>query len=168
MKVWKILGHAALVAAALFLLAGLPILTHFSFSGAGQDADAATGASIELPDQPSGDFMVLVNRTLHPDTIDDWRDFFNDEEFVVIFEDVECLVSEGDVTGQQLAERFQAQLPENQMQLRAENATLLASKAEAGRIDIAVFSEEMAEALELSVSDKDENIAVIRVSGGEE
>ena len=162
MKLGRILGHGALVAGLLFLLAGLPILTHFHFGADGQDA--VSGASIPLPDQPSGDFVVLVNTAAHSGTLDAWRSFFMDEDFPVIFEDIRCLAAEGDPTGQQLAERYLAQLPENQMKLRTENATLLASKAEAGYIDVAIFSREMAEALQLAPDA--ELVTIIEISGG--
>lgn len=71
------------------------------------------------------------------------------------------------MTGILLAERMQAQLPENQMRLRSENPTLLVSKAEAGYIDVAVFSKEMADALKLKSSGQLEGVAVITVKGGD-
>ena len=142
--------HAGAVLAALMLLAGLPILTHFDIFGSVSDPDAVSGASMELPDQPSGDFVVLMNSSLHKDTLEDWQLFFTGEDLPVIFEDIQCIVAEGDSGGQQLAERFMAQLPENQMTLRTEDPTLLVSKAEAGFIDVAVFSKEMAESFSSS------------------
>ena len=166
MKFLKVFGHIALVVGTLVLLAGLPIMTHFDLFSSGETADAISGATIVLPDQPSGDFIVLINTSKHADTIGDWRDFFLDEDFPVIFEDIQCVVADGDMTGEQLAKRFQLQLPENQMMLRTENPTLLVSKAEAGCIDIAIFSREMADALQLS---PDKNITtVIEVTGGED
>lgn len=162
MKFIRRIGHGALVAGLLFLLAGLPILTHFRF-GADSQADAVSGASIPLPDQPSGEFIVLVNTKAHAGTLEAWKSFFLDEDFPVIFEDIHCLAAEGDPTGQQLAERYLAQLPENQMKLRTENATLLVSKAETGYIDVAILSREMAEALKLSPDA--ELVTVIEVSG---
>lgn len=163
MKLRKIIGHTGLVVCMLFLLVGLPILTHFRFD-VDQTADAVSSASIALPDQPSGDFIVLINTKTHSKTLHAWRSFFLDEDFPVIFEDIQCIAAEGDATGQQMAERYLAELPENQMKLRTENPTLLASKAEAGYIDVAIFSREMADALKLS---PDTNlVTVIEVSGG--
>ena len=72
----------------------------------------------------------------------------------------------GAVSGVQLAQRFQAQLPENQMRLRTENATLLVSKIEAGRLDAAVLSLEMAEALQLRPEILN-GVTVITVTGGD-
>lgn len=166
----RIFGHTFLVIAMITMLAVIPAATHFDFfasSGAG-DADDVTQASMVLPDQPSGDFLVLINSDLHSDTLADWKTFFTGDELPVIFEDVNCLVSQGDVTGQQLAERFLAQLPENQMVLRSENPVLLASKAETGYIDIAVFSQEMADAVGLDYESGIEGVIVLKVAGGEE
>ena len=165
MKKSGIAAHVIIVVLAATLLAGLPIARNFDlFAGGG--SDAVTQATVELPDQPSGDFIVLLNTSMHEDTLDDWTAFFTGADMPVIFEDISCITAKGDVTGEQLAERFQLQLPENQMQLRSEDATMLASKAEAGYIDAAVFSSEMADAIGLSVEDRS-GVTVIRVQGGE-
>lgn len=166
MRLPKILFHTGFVLILLIMLIGIPVLTHFDVFRMKNDSDAVSGASVKLPDQPSGEFIVLLNRSLHEDTAADWKKFFTGEELAVIFDDINCIAAEGDITGIQLAERFQAQLPENQMKLRTENATLLASKAENHYIDAAVFSKEMAEAIQLSET-KMKNMIVIKVSGGE-
>ena len=167
MKALKTLGHVGGTLLAVLLLAVLPICTHFDLFGARAvgTADAETGASLQLPEQPSGQFIVLINTRLHEDTLRDWEAFFRDEDFAVIFEDVRCLAAEGDVTGLELARRYQAQLPENQMTVRTENPTLLVSKAEAGAIDVAVFSREMAEAL--SLAETIPGVSRILLEGGE-
>ena len=162
----KLLIHAAAVVIALFFLAVLPILTHFDLSGGQNDADAVSSASLELPDQPSGSFVVLINSSLHRDTLDDWTCFFRGDDLPVIFEDIQCIVAEGDASGRQLAERFMAQLPENQMVLRAEDPTLLVSKAEAGDIDVAVFSREMADLLQLAEPSALNDVVTVSVQGG--
>lgn len=168
MKKQERLKHACLVVLMLALLVGLPLLTHTEVFGSGS-ADGVSGASIELPDQPSGDFVVLLKTDLHRDSLADWESFFHDDEdFAVIFEDVQCLVADGDATGMQLAERFQAQLPENQMKVRTENATMLASKAEAGYIDMAIFSSEMMDAMKIRTESISDTITVIHVAGGDE
>ena len=157
--------HIVIVIAMLILLAVVPAATHFDFLASGADSDAVSQASIVVPDQPSGDYIVLISRDLHKDTLGDWENFFTGEELAVIFEDVSCLTARGDVNGQQLAERFRAQLPENQMQLRSEDPTLLASKAEAGYIDIAVFSQEMADAVDLNTAGGSDSVAILRIRG---
>lgn len=164
----KLLFHGIVVLAALAILVCLPLMAHPElFPSAGNAPDGVSGASLVLPDQPSGKFIVLIRTDRHADTIGDWRNFFMDEEFAVIFDDIQCLVADGDVAAQQLAQRFRAQLPENQMRLRTENPTLLVSKAEAGRIDVAVFSEEMAQALRLAPQASGE-LTVVELTGGGE
>ena len=165
MNARKVLGHIGLTALMLAVLVGLPMWKYIGSVSPGQTVDAASGATIALPDKPSGDFIVLINTARHSDTLGDWGAFFRSEDFPVIFEDISCMVAQGDASGQQMAERFQAQLPENQMMLREENPTLLVSKAEAGYIDVAVFSREMADALELNPDEA--LVTVLTVTGGE-
>ena len=130
MKIIRITAHIILSLTAAFLTAGVPALyvLHQTQENA---PDAVSGASIKLPDKPSGEYIVLLNRSLH----------------------------EGSA--------FRAQLPENQMRLRRENALLLASKAENGCIDAAIFSKETAEALKIDAGAA-ENIICIEIKGGEE
>lgn len=163
MKKTGIGRHIIITAAGIILLVLLPLLTHFDLFSDTAETDAVSSATLPLPDQPSGSFVVLINTERHKDTLDDWETFFRDEDFVVIFEDISCLTAKGDAAGQQLAERFRAQLPENQMQLRVEDGTLLASKAEAGAIDVAVFSLEMARYLQLGEAGTLSGVTVIEI-----
>ena len=165
MKALKCLGHVMLVTVVLMLLAGIPVLTHFDLFGTTGDTDAVSTASIPLPDQPSGDFVVLMRTSMHEETIDDWWVFFTGEDLPVIFDDISCLVAEGDVNGQQLAERFQARLAENQMTIRQANPTLLASRADAGVYDLIIVSAEMADAITLPTAYGRVETAVITVQG---
>lgn len=141
--------HAGLVILILGLLAVVPVATHFDVFGGGNDADAVSQASVVIPDQPSGEYLVLINAERHEDTLDEWEAFFTGDELAVIFEDISVLTARGDTPGEQMAERYMAQLPENQMTMRSEDATLLVSKVEAGYFDVAVFSAEMAASLSL-------------------
>lgn len=166
MKILERFGHVGLVILLLGILLGIPFAIHYNELVIRDSTDAVTQASIPLPDQPSGEFVVLIKTSLHEDAIEDWKDFFHDEEFAVIFEDIECMVADGDSAGMQMAERYQAQLPENQMRLRTENPTLLVSKAETGYIDVVVFSREMAEALKLAPENELTDVTVIEVSDG--
>lgn len=171
MKLYGFLEHILRIIIMLFLFLILPYLIVFGVpSGKDDSLDAVTQASIELPEQPSGDFVVLIKTELHEDSMEDWTEFFNDGDFGVIFEDISCITAEGDVTGIELAKRFMAQLPENQMTIRTENPTLLVSKAEAGYIDVVVLSKEMADALKLESEDAliADGITVLHVSGGNE
>ena len=149
MKTKGICKHIGITAAGIIVLVLLPLLAHFDLFSENTRTDAVSSATVPLPEEPSGSFIVLINTEMHKDTLEDWETFFRDEDFVVIFEDISCLAAKGDAAGQQLAERFRASLPENQMRLRFEDGTLLASKAEAGLIDVAVLSREMAQYLQL-------------------
>lgn len=166
MKGVKVMLHIIPSLAAAFLLVGLPTLYILDMSK-GKDTDAVSGASIRLPDKPSGDYVILLNSSLHEDCLDDWTAFFSSGELNVIFDDISVIAAQSDTAAVQMAERFRAQLPENQMSLRTENPTLLVSKAESGCIDAAIFSKEMADSLRLSDKTAD-NIIRISVKGGEE
>lgn len=166
MRAAKLLFHIFISLTAAFLLVGLP--TIFVLHNIREEApDAVSGASVKLPDKPSGDYVLLINRSLHEDSFDDWVAFFRDGELNVIFDDISCIAAESDIDALKMADRYIAQLPENQMQLRTENPTLLVSKAENGCIDAALFSKEMADAMKLR-TDPDDNIACIIIKGGED
>ena len=157
--------HPLFVTALLILLVGIPVLTHFDIFRSQTGPDAVSGATIELPDQPSGKFLVLINSALHRDSLLDWKTFFSGEELPVIFDDIRCIAAKGDTTGIELAERFRILLPENQMTLRQEDPTLFISKVEEGYIDVAMMSEEMASALAFKVDDLSDGLTVVRISG---
>ena len=138
--------HAAVVLALLFVTLGLPAFFTVDFSTLlSQEPDAVTSASLELPDQPSGEFLVLLNGSCHPDTLSQWRLFFAGEDAGVIMSDISCKVIAGDAAALQLARRYQARLPEHQMELKQENGLLLVSQAEAEKFDLLVLSKEAAQ-----------------------
>lgn len=163
----KRLTHIVAVAAALFVTLGIPALAYVDFSVVfgGDAADAVTRASMELPERPSGNFVILLNSEKHDGTAEQWRGFFSGEEGDVIMDDVACLAARGDVTGVQLAERFRARLAENQMTVKQVDPTLLASRADAGVYDVVIVSAEMADALGLSTAYERAETAVIEVRG---
>lgn len=166
MKARRIIINIFISITAVFLLVAMP--TAFILDQTQEKApDAVSGASINLPDKPSGDYVLLLNRSLHKDTIDEWITFFRDGELNVIFDDINCIAAQSDVDALKMADRLIAQLPENQMRLRTENPTLLVSKAENGCIDAAIFSKEMADAMKLRTV-SDENIVCIIIKGGED
>ncbi|MBQ9276896.1 MAG: hypothetical protein IJ226_04825 [Clostridia bacterium] len=152
MKILKVFAHVIVFALVVLVAIGVPTAVYFGLFEKGGEVDAVSRASVVLPDKPSGEFVVLINTARHEETVDDWRKFFTNSEFVIIFDDVSCLVAIGDSSGKQMAERFQAELPENQMKVTVVDATLLASKAEIGYIDIAIFSREMADAVGLKAN----------------
>ena len=160
------LKHMAVVLTALFLILGVPALMYVDlpslFAGA---PDAVSSASFVLPDQPSGEFMVLLNTANHQDTVEQWKIFFSGGDAGVIMSDITCMVADADATGIQLAERYQARLPENQMRLRRENGLLLASKAETDLFDVIVLSREVADIYHVTTNKQREDIACIIVRG---
>ena len=160
------LFHTLFVAALLILLAGIPFLTHFDIFRSKDSPDAVSGATIELPAQPSGKFLVVINSALHKESISDWRKFFSGEDLPVIFDDIRCIAAKGDASGIQLAERFRILLPENQMKMRQEDPTLFISKVEEGYIDVAMMSEEMADALGFKKEALKDDLMLVQISGG--
>ena len=164
----RLAAHIGAVLLALFVTLGLPTLAYIDLSTVfgGSDADAVTRASMELPEQPSGNFVILLNREKHPDSLNDWSDFFLEQPVGVIMEDVSCTIPEGDAGGLELARRYQARLAENQMELREENGLLVVSKAENGIFDVIVLSKEAAEAWNYSGVYARADALVLNVEGG--
>ena len=152
MKILNALRHIGIILAGLFLILGLPFLTsdYFSTHFLSADSDAVSSASVIL-DQPSGEFLVLINSDLHTkeDRLNEWISYFSGEEIDIIFEDIACSVAESDSSAIELARSFQSRLPENQMKLQKENITLLLSRVEAGKYDIFIISKEFADAYSL-------------------
>lgn len=163
----KILKHAGVIIAALFILLGIPTLYYVDvFALFRGGTDAVSRATMELPEEPSGEFTVFLNRDLHPETGDKWETFFSGGDSGVIMDDISCLVMDGDSGGIQMAERFQARLAENQMTLRREKSLLLAGKAEHGLFDVLILSREAAEAIDLEAVYENGSISPINLKGG--
>ena len=142
----KIIGHITVVTVGLLLILILPGVYYASHAGLfSGNADAVSGATLAVPDQPSGDFYVFVNRERHAGSLEDWTNFFEEKPVGVIMEDVSCFSVKGDRSGQELARRYQARLAENQMKLTLEEGLLLVSRAENGLFDILILSKEAAE-----------------------
>lgn len=162
----KILKHTVIVGAALFLMLGLPFFTsdYFAALMVGDGVDAVTSASVII-DQPSGNYVVLINLDRHQDgeKLAVWKDFFAGKEVSYIFEDIVCTVAKSDGNGLEMAESYQSRLPENQMKIRLEDGILMVSRAEYGKFDILIMSEEIADSYSASTLYDDENIAVIRI-----
>ena len=131
----------------------------------GGGVDAVTSASVIL-DAPSGSYVVLLNRDAHQklDNADDWARFFRGES-LVIMDDVRCLVGKGDAGGFDMADSYRSRLPENQMKLSAEDATLMLSRAQLGRFDAIVMSKEFADAFRADTVYGQGNIEVIEIGG---
>lgn len=156
--------HFLFIFSALFIILGIPALFFSDWSAVFNNGgvDAVTGASLDVPDTPSGNFYVFLNKTYHSD-LEEWQNFFEEKPVGVIFEDISCQVLAGDAAGIQLAERYLARLAENQMKLSAGNPTLLASKIESGKFDVAIVSKEIAEIFSLEKVFSNDGILVIPI-----
>ncbi|MBQ9065377.1 MAG: hypothetical protein IJ123_08025 [Blautia sp.] len=156
-----------IILASLFVFLGIPA---FIYGGRlysmyfEKGTDAVSGATVEIPDQPSGEYVILVNRSLHSDTMPEWESFFHEEPVGVIFEDLVCTVAEGDAGGLELAERYRARLAENQMKIKQENGLMAASKAQWGVFDVMAFSKEIADAYHIETVSENRDIDVITVT----
>lgn len=148
MKAANVLKHAGIVIAGILIIAGIPFVC---LGGIGklssQNTDVVSSASLII-DQPSGEYVVLINKTLHQDkdNFNAWVEFFSGGESSVIFEDIACSVSRNDPDGLEAAESFQSRLPENQMTIYPEETTLLMSRFDEGLFDIIIMSKEIEEA----------------------
>ena len=166
MRAWK---HVGFIAISLFLCLILPSFFYVDYSMlCGERADAVSSASLDLPEQPSGEFVVILNRDRHPLTLDEWTAFFQEEEVGVIMEDISCLAAASDPMGVQLAQRYMVRLAENQMKLTLENSLLVVSRAENGLYDVVVLSKEMADALDMTAVYARDDALVITITGVEE
>lgn len=159
------------MAAAVILALGIPLwCTGYISALMSGDTDAVTSASVVL-DEPSGDFVLLINKDIHTDedTLRDWVRFFSGDipegELIIIFEDASCSVASSDATGVEMAESLRSQLPENQLAVREEEASLLVSRADAGLFDMLLMSREFAENYHLETAYR-ENVEVVEISGG--
>lgn len=138
----EMIRHIMIGLLSAVLLVGGPIYAIYGPNGTAS-SDAVSSASVII-DQPSGAYVVLINRERHPDSgnLNTWISFFKGEEIGFLFEDISCIVPSSDASGLELAKSFQSRLPENQMKLRTEDATLLMSKAIYGEFDVIIVSRE--------------------------
>ena len=162
----KVIRHAGVVIAALLLLAGVPVCRTGYFQNRLSGVDAVSSATMII-DQPSGAYVVLINRNLHPDAekLATWETFFSGEEIGFLFEDISCTVADSDAAGLELAKSFQSRLPENQMSVRLEDITLMLSKAQHGRFDVILMSREIYEASGAADEKKESYVDLIEAEG---
>ena len=163
----RALRHIAVCSGALVLLLGVPFLCSDSFRRLiSSDPDAVTSATTVL-DAPSGDYVVLINRSRHPnaENLSVWHDFFEGKEIGILFEDIECGILNGDKGGLDMARSCQSRLPENQMKLIQSDPVLLLSKADNGRFDIIIMSSEAAERYGAESVENKTDADVIRMKG---
>lgn len=162
----KVIRHAGVVIAALLLLAGVPVCRTGYFQNRLSGVDAVSSATMII-DQPSGAYVVLINRDRHPDAekLSTWETFFSGEEIGFLFEDISCTVADSDAAGLELAKSFQSRLPENQMSVRLEDITLMLSKAQYGRFDVILMSREIYEASGAADEKRESYVDLIEAEG---
>ena len=160
----NIIMHIGIVIGSILLLLGVPFMLTGRLSFLlGNEPDAVSSASVIL-DKPSGKYYVLVNKALHSDEekLQDWVTFFSGGEILYIFEDIACSVAASDAGGIDMANSFRSRLPEHQMQIKREDAALLASRADHGLYDVMILSRECADQYGI-LTDASEQREVIEV-----
>jgi hypothetical protein len=155
MRIKKFFMHTGIVLAGVLLLLGIPFFTtdYFKTMLNKEDMDAVSSASVTIA-QPSGEYIVLINEDMHDneENLNTWINFFNGEEITYLFEDIACSVAKGDAGALTMAQSFQSRLPEKQMSIQTEDATLLMSRADNGKYDIIIASKEYAESYDLDTA----------------
>lgn len=161
--------HVLTVGGALFVMLGIPFCSSATFKAMISGTDAVSSASV-IVEQPSGEYLVLMNLARHTDaeTMTQWEDFFTGADSPLIFEDISCGTALSDAGGQTMADSFRSRLPENQMTVHAEDGTLLLSKAEHGRFDVIILSQEFADAFHAETVCDLPDTAVFYVKGAAE
>lgn len=162
----KVARHAIIVCIALLLLLGVPVYATGFPQRELSGIDALSSPTVII-EQPSGAYVVLINKDMHnnKENLDIWKDFFCGEEIGFLFEDISCVVADIDEGGLELARSFQSRLPENQMGLRTEDITLMLSKLEYGRFDVALMSREIYEAYGVKGMNLGDGVVIIEATG---
>ena len=156
----RVAGHIGTVVALLLAFFAVPAW----LGGVNVAALAAGGTDLVssatvIQEAPSGTFTIFVNRDYHTDesVLALWRDFLAGRDVPLIMEDVSCVAVEGDAAGIDMANSLASRLPANQMKVRVENGVLALSKAEAGRFDMLVMSDEAAARFDAQALDRMSN-----------
>lgn len=163
----RTLKHIGVCAAAVILLLIVPFMFTGGFSKLVSGTDAVSSASVII-DKPSGSYTVLINRDRHRSESDlaAWNEFFSGGDFAIIFDDIGCVTLEGDAGALTMAQSFMSRLPENQMTVTVSDPVLALSKADNGRFDMMIVSDEAAAAYGISSVYEGKNVDVIRVTDG--
>jgi hypothetical protein len=160
--------HAVIVLVGVFLLLGIPFFTTDYFRNWLQgDTDAVSSASVII-DQPSGEYIVLINGEMHQDqeNLHTWIQFFSGEEISYLFEDISCSVIGADTGALTMAQSFQSRLPEKQMTIQTEEASLLMSRADQGKYDVIILSREFAESYDATTAEGEKTKLINIISEG--
>jgi hypothetical protein len=170
MRIKNYLKHTGIVMAGILLLLGIPFLSTNCFKTLLKgNVDEVSSASVII-DQPSGEYIVLVNGSFHTDkeNLNTWIRFFQGQEISYLFEDISCSVIKGDIGALNTARSFQSRLPEKQMRIQQEDATLLMSRADNGKYDIIILSKEYANSYDVKTADGENTNLINIVSEREE
>ena len=163
MKIASGIKHILFIVTGAFLILGLPFLGSNYFRTTIGGVDAVSGATV-IVEKPSGEYVILINRDFHnnAENLEQWILFFSGGEISYIFEDLSCSVALGDAGGAEMARSFQSRLPENQMKIQTEEATMLFSRADHGKFDVIVLSKEFADQYHVETAFGD-GVEVIRL-----
>lgn len=117
-----------------------------------------------IQEAPSGHYTIFINTDLHTDAevLELWKSFLAGEDVPLIMEDVTCVTAAGDAAGIEMATSLASRLPANQMKVYTEDGTLVMSKAEVGRFDIMVLSDEKAKSLDVQQLEANPRVEVVR------
>ena len=161
-----VIRHIITVLAGVFVLAGIPVLSTGYLQNRLSGTDAVSAATVII-DQPSGAYVVLINKERHLNTenLETWQTFFKGEEIGFLFEDISCTVADTDAPGFDMAQSFQSRLPENQMALRKEDITLMLSKAGCGLFDVIMMSKEVYDAYDAAAYLDADKVMIIEEEG---
>jgi hypothetical protein len=101
---------------------------------------------------------------MHTDeeNLNTWISFFRGEEISYLFEDISCSVITGDEGAITMAQSFQSRLPEKQMSIQTEDASLLMSRADHGLYDIIILSREYAESYHAVTAEGEHTVLIER------
>jgi hypothetical protein len=158
-----------IVLAGVFILLIVPFFTTDYFKNLlKNDTDAVSSASVII-DKPSGEYLVFINRLMHTneENLNTWIRFFDGGEISYLFEDISCSVISTDTGAFKMAQSFQSRLPEKQMSIQTEDASLLMSRADFGKYDIIIISKEFADAYDAMTAETDNTVLIEINSKGE-
>ncbi|MDO4536987.1 MAG: hypothetical protein Q4B54_02415 [Coriobacteriales bacterium] len=149
----RALAHIATIAVLLAVFVGVPVaLGWVNLSALVSGQTDLVSSATTLQAAPDGGFTIFINGERHPDkeVLGYWKDFLAGKDVPLIMEDVSCVVCKDDIAGLEMAESLASRLPANQMKIHTEDGTLTLSKAETGRFDILVMSNEKAKSYDVS------------------
>jgi hypothetical protein len=93
--------------------------------------------------------------------------FFGGEEISYLFEDISCSVIAADTGALTMAQSFQSRLPEKQMSIQTEDASLLMSRADLGKYDMIILSKEFADSYDAATAEGEGTALISIISEGE-